>query len=398
MVTKLTLDMFRKTQHRPLIVLGLMSGTSVDGIDIAALETDGEKLFKRKGGLSIPYTQDQQVFLKEAMAKARRLGLKAQDKNHQQWRTKLDNVIAEWHYEAILAFRRAYPEIVPDLIGFHGQTLDHRPAQSYSWQAGDAQKLAQLSALPVVGDFRRDDILAGGEGAPLAPIYHAALADSLQKRLEMPFEMPCLFLNIGGIANLTWIRNLDIRSEKDNIYAFDTGPGNALMDDWVRDLRPGYFFDKAGQGAKAGKIHDQILLGLMDNSFFDIVPPKSLDRYDFTHQALRGLSYQDGLATLAAFTVNSILEGLSFLPCLPKVCIVSGGGRQNRHLMNSLEDRLPCPVHTIEDMGIDGDLVEAEAFAHLAVRSIRNLPLSFPQTTGVKHPQTGGKFFIPNEI
>jgi anhydro-N-acetylmuramic acid kinase len=263
-----------------------------------------------------------------------------------------------------------------DIIGFHGHTILHRPEDRRTWQIGDGALLARLTGIDVVDDFRSADVAAGGQGAPLAPLYHAALAGGL--------ERPLAVLNIGGVANLTWI------GEGGELLAFDTGPGNALIDDWVRRQGRGEM-DADGALAAAGAVDGAGLAELLGNPYFDRPPPKSLDRDDFRLPDNPPWSAADGAATLTAFTARAVARAGARLPAAPRQWLVCGGGRRNPTLMAALAEALAAPVRGVEAVGWRGDHLEAEAFAYLAVRSRRGLPLSLPGTTGVAEPITGGR-------
>jgi anhydro-N-acetylmuramic acid kinase len=264
-------------------------------------------------------------------------------------------------------------------IGFHGHTILHRPREGRTWQIGDGALLARLTGIGVVCDLRSNDVAHGGEGAPLAPLYHAALCHGLDGR--------AVILNIGGVANLTWVGGAD-----EAPVAFDTGPGNALMDEWV-ERWTGERFDRNGALASTGAVDAGRLATLLDNPYFDRPPPKSLDRIDFDLVALDGLNAADGAATLAAFTCATVARAARFLPAPPSRWLVTGGGRHNPVLMAGLADALGVPVAPVEAVGWDGDAIEAQAFAYLAVRSLDGLPLTLPTTTGVSAPVTGGRCF-----
>jgi anhydro-N-acetylmuramic acid kinase len=264
-----------------------------------------------------------------------------------------------------------------DLIGFHGHTVFHNPAERITWQIGDAELLARRTGIGVVGQMRLADVTAGGQGAPLVPLYHAALASTLEK--------PLAVLNIGGVANVTWL------DDEDRIVAFDCGPGNALIDDFVH-TRTGNLYDASGMLSLSGTIDEAILAGLLGHDYFGRQPPKSLDRNAFDGSAIADLSTADGAATLAAFTVQAAARSLLRLGT-PKQLLVCGGGRLNRAIMAGLAAALPdTDVGPVETVGWRGDSLEAEAFAYLAVRSLKGLPLSLPSTTGVPRPMPGGVY------
>lgn len=350
-------------------VIGLMSGTSLDGIDAAILTTDGEEFIQREGFLTIPYDDSLRQRIRAC------LNIPPDCVNTV---TDVERDLTVAHAEAVkmLLQREGLKSTDIDLIGFHGQTVAHDPARKYTCQLGDGELLARLTGIEVVNDFRTADVLAGGQGAPLVPIYHAALAGE--------HERPVVFLNIGGVANLTYI------GEKGEMIAFDTGPGNALLDDWMLK-KTKRRFDEAGRLSSRGTVNEAVLKELMAHPFFEVKPPKSLDRNAFVSQAWKDLSPADGAATLAAFTVGGVISAMRFLPEKPKAWIVSGGGRLNRTFMKSLHNKLHVPVILIEELGLNGDATEAEAFAYMAVRSLKGLPISFPFTTGVPRPMSGGR-------
>jgi len=347
--------------------IGLMSGTSLDGVDAALIETDGERIGKRGPALELPYPQPLRDTLRTLLDRAETL-----PPDDPTLRTA-EQALTDHHAEAVQALRARIPDQRIDVIGFHGQTLYHAPDKGRTWQIGDAARLSARTGLPVVHDFRSADVAAGGEGAPLAPVYHAALA---RKR-------PVAIVNIGGVANITLI------TSDGAIHACDTGPGNALLDDWA-ERHTGIPCDRGGALAKAGTINTTLLETLLADPFFHQPPPKSLDRLSFhrTLEAIAPLSPQDGAATLAAFTIAAIAR--TPLPERPASWHICGGGRHNPVLMAGLQHALPEPVTPVDDLGWDGDALEAECFGFLAIRSLRGLPLSWPGTTGVRQPMSGG--------
>ncbi len=364
--------------------LGLMSGTSRDGIDVALLVSDGEAMITTGPALTIPYEEGFRRRLAKAASLARRRGLGAREDL-----AELEAALTDLHAAAvadILRVARVGADAV-DVIGFSGHTLLHRPDKRLTWQMGDAQRLATATGTAVIADFRSRDVAAGGEGAPLAPIYHHARYRTYRDRRN-----PVAILNLGGVANVTW---LDIEKPPEaGIVAFDCGPGNALIDDWVA-THTGQPFDADGALAQQGRVDEAVLARLLAHPYFTQVPPKSLDRDTFTTAALGGLSAADGAATLAALTVAAVAAAEGHFPTPVSAWYVSGGGRRNRALMSGLANALAAPVAPVEVLGWDGDALEAELFAYLAVRSSRGLPLSFPRTTGVPRPMTGGIRFEP---
>ncbi|MBB5514827.1 anhydro-N-acetylmuramic acid kinase [Rubricella aquisinus] len=353
----------------PIWALGLMSGTSMDGVDAALVRTDGADVFGFGPSHFRPYTDEERAILSAAqgMWPGRSNALVA-----------ASEVIHHAHLEAI----RALPPA--EVIGFHGQTLAHDPERARTHQLGDGARLAAAAGVPVVWDFRSADMRAGGQGAPLAPFYHFALARAVG------LTAPVVFLNIGGVANVTWVNPRCAAPEAPGaLLAFDTGPGNALMDDFVM-ARRGVRFDDKGALARGGRVQDVSAIG---QGFLQRTPPKSLDRHDF-HAALEmvaPLSDADGMATLLDLTVDTIAKAQLHFPSAPVRWLVCGGGRKNATLMDALSARLSQPVDPVEAVGLDGDMLEAQAFGHLAVRVLTDQPTSAPGTTGCAAPVCGGQ-------
>ncbi len=360
-----------------LKVIGLMSGTSLDGIDAALVETDGVDVAVPGPALGVPYDPETRALLRAALTDAQTVAAGAPVPYAIR---DAERRLTEAHADAVKALLGQAGLAASDvsLIGFHGQTILHRPEQRWTWQIGDGALLARLTGIDVVNDFRTADVKAGGQGAPLVPLYHAALL-----RKASGITPPVVMVNIGGVSNVTYVSG-------DTILAFDTGPGNAPIDDWVHG-HTGKPVDLGGALARAGRVNDEILSQMLDNKFFARVPPKSLDRMDFGMGAVAGLNAEDGAATLTAFTAASIARAREHFPEPAATWIVCGGGRHNRTLMDQLRARVNAPVLAAEDAGWNGDFIEAEAFAYLAARSVRGLPLSLPTTTGVAQPMSGGK-------
>jgi anhydro-N-acetylmuramic acid kinase len=356
-----------------MLAIGLMSGTSLDGIDAAIVETDGDGVTAFGKSISIPYPDDFRDTLRQL------LGMHPNDFSNIQ---SVVDELTERHAEAVhtLLDQAGLSADQIDVIGFHGQTLFHDPDNAITCQIGNGDMLAKMTGIAVIDDFRSNDVASGGEGAPLAPAYHVALARTL--------ERPVAFLNIGGVANLTWI------SPDGGAIAFDTGPGNALMDDWV--LRhTGTAMDTDGALARSGTVDQSMLQELLSNDYFAKTYPKSLDRDQFDVSTLKDLSVEDGTATLCAFTASAVAKAADLLPAKPLRWLVCGGGRHNMSVMAALRRSLDAPVEPVEAEGFDGDALEAQAFAYLAIRSLKGLPISYPQTTGVDLPTTGGVFHEP---
>jgi anhydro-N-acetylmuramic acid kinase len=352
-----------------------MSGTSMDGIDLAIVETDGETRVRRGPRSTVAYPEAFRRRLRQALADAEAMVRRDERPGSL---AAIEAELTERHAEAVLRFvgdRMLQPAAI-DIIGFHGQTVLHRPAQRLTVQLGDGPRLARLTGIDVAYDLRAADVAAGGQGAPLVPAYHRALA------ADRP-ERPIAFLNIGGIANLTWL------GADGELIAFDTGPGNALIDDWML-ARTGKALDPGGATAAAGRVEERVLAGLMGQPYFARPPPKSLDRGSFSRAPVEALALADGAATLVAFTAAAAEASLAHLPALPRLWIVTGGGRLNLALMAALRQRLGSAVVTAEAAGFDGDSMEAEAWGFLAVRVAAGLPLTFPGTTGVAAPTLGG--------
>ncbi len=365
------------TEAETLMAIGLMSGTSRDGIDAALLQTDGEKVSGIGAAVSIPYDDDFKNQL-------RRLQGQDPDGNGEAGAEAeaITEDLTRRHAGAVSEVLKESGLAAKDIgvIGFHGHTVLHRPGDGITRQIGDGQLLADLTGIPVVNDFRANDVAQGGEGAPFAPLYHAALS--------LTYEKPLAVLNIGGVANVTWI------SPDGGLIAFDTGPGNALLDDWVRE-HDGGVMDENGRLAHEGTVDHDALAHLLDHPYFERPYPKSLDRDEFDSTPLAGLSAADGAATLTAFTAACVEKAAHLFPALPNRWLVCGGGRHNPAIMAALRGQLSEPVEPVEMAGWHGDALEAQAFAFLAVRSLRGLPLSLPSTTGVKAPATGGVLHQP---
>ena len=360
-------------------VIGLMSGTSLDGIDAALLTTDGESVARPGPALEVPYRGETRALLHAALSAARTLTRGAPVPVEI---TAAERALTQAHADVVallLAQTDMKPSVI-DYLGFHGQTVLHRPVEHWTWQIGDGAALARTTGIAVVNDFRSADVAAGGEGAPFVPLYHRMLAQSR--------ERPLVVVNIGGVANVTYV------GADDTVIAFDTGPGNAALDDWAY-AHTGERIDRDGRLARAGRVDEQRLAAMLRHPTFAVPPPKSLDRFDFPMSAADGLSGPDGAATLTAFTAASIARAREHFPQSPKGWIICGGGRRNPVLMEELRRRLGGTVLSAEDAGWRGDFIEAEAFAYLAVRSVKGLPLSLPSTTGVPYPMPGGRLHRP---
>jgi anhydro-N-acetylmuramic acid kinase len=347
------------------VAIGLMSGTSLDGIDVAVVTTDGGDRAAPGPALTVPYSPALRGALRGVLGGVGPVAA-------------VERALTEAHAAAVAELVAAHG-IAAGLIGFHGHTILHRPAERRTWQIGDGALLARLTGTDVVGDFRSADMAAGGEGAPLVPLFHAALAARHAR--------PLAILNIGGVANVTWLG-----AAPDAILAFDTGPGNAPIDDWAQ-RHLGQPVDRDGALARSGRTDEARLASFLAHPFFDRPPPKSLDRDDFAGFADAAMTAADGAATLTAMTAAAVARAAAHFPAPVGQWLVTGGGRHNPVLMAELTRRLAVPVAPVESVGWDGDALEAQAFAYLAVRARAGLPISLPSTTGVARPMTGGRLF-----
>lgn len=370
-----------------LRTIGLMSGTSLDGVDAAWLETDGEAIGRIGPTLTLPYAPALRRDLRALLDLVSR-GPSPDAADIAPDDPFLADCVArltDRHIEAVRAIGRE-----ADLIGFHGQTILHRPprpgsnAPGLTWQVGDAARLARETGVSVAHDFRSADVAAGGQGAPLVPVVHAALARDLPK--------PLAVLNLGGVGNVTWI------GVDGTLVAFDTGPANGPIDDWAR-LATGEPYDRDGRLALAGQPDGGVLARLIAHPWLALPPPKSLDRLDF-HRALTeagagALSPADGAATLVAFCAVCVAAAGRHFPARPVQWLVAGGGRRNPAVMRALASALAEPVRPVEVVGWNGDALEAQAFGVLAARVARGLPITFPGTTGAPAPLAGGRLVGP---
>jgi anhydro-N-acetylmuramic acid kinase len=369
------------------LAVGLMSGTSMDGVDAALIETDGDRTVRAIEHHSRPYDETMRARLRRAIELA--LAADAPAAHDEIDRIALDLTVAhDEAVEALLEKAGVAPDEV-DVVGFHGQTVAHRPDRRWTWQIGDGALLARLSGVTVVDDFRSADVAAGGQGAPLVPVFHQALVEPLRELSGLGCRQAVAVLNLGGVGNLSWFGTAD-----DDMLAFDTGPGNALIDDWVR-TRAGLSHDEGGALALRGRVDEARLAALCRAPWFELPPPKSLDRHDFSLEAVQGLSLEDGAATLAAFTAEAVRIALGHAPEPTARLLVAGGGRHNAAIMTMLRQRLNMPVDPVDSVGWNGDMLEAQAFAYLAVRVLDGKPTSFPTTTGAPQPISGGRVHRP---
>jgi anhydro-N-acetylmuramic acid kinase len=370
---------------KPRNAIGLMSGTSMDGVDVALVETDGETIARLGPTAFRPYTADERTLLRAALKDAGALT----DRGARPGVLRAaEELVTRAHGDAVEDFLRQYalrPREI-DVIGFHGQTVLHRPRDRLTVQLGDGPALTRRLGIRVVHDFRAADVAAGGEGAPLVPVFHRALV----RGLDLP--RPLAVVNIGGVANITYLDG-----DGDPI-AFDTGPGNAPIDEAVR-ARTGEACDRNGHLAAMGNVDDDAVESARLDPFFRHPPPKSLDRETFAHFSLDHLSNEDAVATATAITAASIALARDHLPQPPGTWVIAGGGAHNPALVSMLRDRLGT-AHVVRatDIGWSGDALEAQAFAYLAVRSLRGLPLTFPSTTGVANALTGGVLAEPRVL
>ena len=364
-----------------LTAIGLMSGTSLDGVDVAMIETDGKRVKSFGPSGYRPYTETERRLLRHALTEA--VHLPQRDARPGILR-EAERVVTVAHAEAVASFtahnHMRYEDI--DIVGFHGQTVLHRPAERMTVQIGDAAALAKAIHIPVMHDFRAADVAAGGQGAPFVPVYHRALAQSLER------EGPMVVLNIGGVSNITYI-------DGDVLIACDTGPGNALLDDFMYRVT-GQPFDCEGRMAAQGAVDEAWIAEALQHPFFALPPPKSLDRNEFARLVLRDMRPVDGAATLTAFTAAAITRVVPLLPKRPQSWIVAGGGARNLTMLRMLRERLaPATVEAADALGWSTDAIEAQAFGFLAARGLKGLPLSYPATTGVPIPMTGGVIARP---
>ena len=354
--------------------LGAMSGTSLDGVDVAVLETDGHEILGFGASGYRPYATTEREVLRAALGK---------------WEGDAVQAAARVIEEAHIEVMRDFPDV--ELIGFHGQTVAHAPRLQGTLQVGDGEILARALGRPVVWDFRSDDVSMGGEGAPLAPFFHHACARYIQA------ERPLCFLNLGGVGNLTYVDPRFERPEAEGaLLAFDTGPANAPINDFLQ-ARLGLQMDEGGRVAQGGTVETGALELFLAEPYFSRMPPKSLDRNDFPEMIglVTELGDADATATLTAMCAASVAQGMEHCPEPPERVLVTGGGRHNPVLMEMLRVSLDCPVEPVEAVGLNGDMLEAQAFAYLAVRVARGLATSAPRTTGVRACVGGGIVSLP---
>jgi anhydro-N-acetylmuramic acid kinase len=360
----------------PILAIGLMSGTSRDGIDAALIESDGEGVATPVCFHSCAYTDGFRTRLAEACGRAMAMDAPG----FEPLIASVEDELTELHVEAVADLLGRCGRIAEEIgvIGFHGHTVAHKPALGWTWQIGDGAALAGAFGIPVVGDLRSADVRAGGQGAPLLPVYHRALAAELEK--------PVAVLNLGGVANITAI------GRDGQLVAFDTGMASGLIDNWMQ-AHGDAAFDEGGACAARGSVDEARLAAMMADPWFALPAPKSIDREAFTIEAVRGLSLEDGAATLTAFTAAAVARAVGHLPERPARIYAAGGGRHNGTMMAMLAARTGADVRSVDELGWDGDALEAQGFAYMAVRSMKGLAISFPGATGVGAAMTGGVLF-----
>ena len=365
-------------QAKIYTAIGLMSGTSLDGIDVALIRTDGEDFVEYGPSLTIAYDDEFKDRLRRVLGPAGRAAPGAD---------ALERSLTLRHADAVKALlsRENLAAADIDVVGFHGHTVHHDPANGITIQLGDGELLANWLGIQVVSDFRSRDVNSGGEGAPLVPVFHAALLKSTPE-----VKLPAAVLNIGGVSNVTWVGETE-----GDILAFDTGPGNAPLNDWVRG-HTNEDLDRDGAYAAKGTVNEEMLAQALEHEYFDRKPPKSLDRQEFCRDCGADLSLEDGAATITAFIARASARAAEHFPAPANTWIVTGGGRLNPVMVKILRDATTADVRSADGVGWDGDAMEAQAFAYLAVRSDRWLPITFPTTTGVAEPMSGGTTNHPN--
>jgi anhydro-N-acetylmuramic acid kinase len=360
----------------PIWALGMMSGTSLDGVDAAMIRTDGISIFEFGPHDYRPYSNGERAVLRSALGK---------------WQgedgvAEAAEVVEAAHVELASRFSGA------EVVGFHGQTLAHDPARGRTHQAGNGALIARALRLPVVWDFRSADVAMGGQGAPLVPYFHHACARFAS--LDAPLAM----LNLGGVGNITYVDpRLTDPQAQGAVLAFDTGPANAPINDLMQ-VRRGLAQDESGALALIGTVDQGIVEAFLRHSYFSIMPPKSLDRNDFSRSldVLGDLNDADAIATATAIAAASVAASMQHLPDVPSQVLVAGGGRHNVAMMAMLAGQLSVPVHPIESIDLNGDMLEAQAFGYLALRVMRGMPTSGPSTTGTPVYVSGGLIGRPN--
>lgn len=354
--------------------IGLMSGTSMDGIDLALIETDGEAYVKVLASSALEFEKEFADQIRTALDDAKSI---VSREDRPGCLDDVERALTAWHIYAVAGFG-----LDADVIGFHGQTVLHRPNLALTVQLGDGEALAQQTGIDVVYDMRANDMVHGGQGAPLVPVYHQAIAGQLDAKMQAG---GVAFVNIGGISNATFV------FENQYPIAFDCGPGNVLIDQWMVQ-QAGVAFDAEGSAAAGGKPDEAIIARYLSSPFFSKTGPKSLDRNDFALDGLDGLDVADGAATLSKLTASAIVASAKQQIQMPETFIIAGGGARNKEIMRYIREGVGnhAQVMSADQAGFDADMMEAEAWAYLAVRSLKGLPLTFPSTTGCREPVTGG--------
>ena len=364
------------------VALGLMSGTSADGVDVGILITDGKTKIKLGPSGYYPFSKSFISKIKSIFKK--RLNV---NKSKKQKRIiEIENEFTHFNFISINKFlkKNKIDKNKIDVIGFHGQTISHNPDIGYSWQIGNSQNLANLLNIKVVSNFRENDIKNGGQGAPLTPVFHYYLTKKIKKRI--------CFINLGGISNITYF-NHKSKTSLNKMLAFDAGPCCSLIDDWI-SKNSNKKFDNLGLLARNGNVKKEIIQNFLKRPFFSKFPPKSLDRSFFSLSLLKKLKIKDGAATLTYLAADTLSKAFDYFPKNPDLCILSGGGRHNKFLVELLNKKIKkSKILLTENYNWNGDSIEAHAFAYLSVRKLLNLPITFPLTTGIKQPLTGGKIF-----
>ena len=353
-----------------ITAVGLMSGTSADGIDAALIVSDGESRIEVVGGLTNPYPER----VRDRLLEASQHNILTSDL------LRLEREVTTLHAEAIADLAKAHPEEFRDVqvVGFHGHTVRHLPEEGLTWQIGNPWQLARETGLRIATDFRRNDLAAGGQGAPLAAMFHRALLGN--------DDLPVAVLNLGGVANVTYL------GVDGSLIAGDTGPGCGLLDEWAQEMA-GLSHDTDGRLALAGSVSQSHVAEALSAPFFQRALPKAADRYDFDHVDVSALSVEDGAATLCAITVEAVAHAVARLPSPPKTLWVTGGGVKHPVIMQQLAQHFQT-VRSVEDRGLSSDTLEAECFAWLAIRRLIELPITVPETTGCSEPLCGGALTI----
>ncbi len=368
--------------------LGLMSGTSLDGVDVSVIKSDG---INEYSSILDRYFKYEDKFIQKLLNLRKKISMPEDLSLHLNEIKDVEREITLFNANAVKQTLKA-SDLNIDLVGFHGQTIFHNSNKKITKQLGDGKLLSQLTKKKVIYDFRQNDLKNGGQGAPLTPIFHNVIANKLNKKFDITF--PINFLNIGGIANVTSTVNFKHLWDKDKIYAYDIGPGNCLIDEWIR-RNSKKKFDNEGLLAKAGKIDELILNQAIENFSADIDYNSSLDVKDFDIFFAKGLSLENGAATITNFTAKLIVDGMRYIQRnnLSQISkwLVCGGGRKNKYLLEIIKNSFDgLNLDTIENYEIDGDFIESQAFAFLAIRTLEGMPISFPSTTRCNSPSTGG--------